>query len=854
MQAIPYPVYHIEIMTTLRFISTAALILTVWVPFGRSQAQSALPPDAGLASQSSLEEGKRYYELGMYREALPPLQQAVLDNKNSASGHYWLGMALFALNRDAEALKAFKHAVRRDRKWAPGHMGLGLVYNRMPHRRLDARKALRTAMRLDPENAQIQYIMGLTYMDQVDTAWLIGSHQDGRAYFERTVELDPEHPDAFYQLGRCYEELKLADHGKRVRDRYDDYIKALTNYLRQYQVNPDHPETLRKFAGICHRFEYYERGAEQLRKMAEEMEGITPDLIRTMLTQFEALSMSSKKQYDLLQRSLETYIKGLESEEQEIYWDLAHVASPDELAAWEAAKGPARDRLWQDFWNARDPNPATVENERLVEHYKRVMYARIHFSSARFPYDRRGEIYVRYGEPDDRRRFLFRSYEDPRDIYMPTGNPAVDAIREKNWQFGYRLKVDRGQVSVQLEQDTKNRAGFGAASLLTVNNLTADNVATEESSLNDQSEVNYETRIVQRRAMGPSYRSESWVYAAHDMELFFVDQMGGGRFDYPLRTLMISTEPDNNAAFNEIQKEEMHHPQRIAEQLIERSPEDYEHDFGGDGLDYAFDITTFRGNGKKTVMELVYSLPVWQFGDVTDGLGNETFLRNQATLRDTVNKPVLNQKFRFGPIERPKRMISSEQARVSAYTLAVDVLVPSGQFTAAVEMQDETSQRIGVYRKPVSIPDYQGRDLMISGLKMSTGITPTDQTGSFVRKGLNIVPHPLRAYGRGQLVYVYYEIYNLDRDEAGRTSYQTYYEIKPEGMPDTGGRPVDRSGDLQTVVLSYEGEGDTSEEAEYTAIDTTDLTAGVYVLAVTLEDRHSGQRATRTTSFMLLEQ
>lgn len=835
-----------------RLIPTLFAILVAAVPLHPSQAQSVLSHTAP-ASRSPLEEGKRLYELGLYTEALTPLNQAVQEDEKAAPPHYWLGMALYALNRDREALKSFKHAVWRDRQSAPGHIGLALVYNRLPHRRLDARIALRTAMKLDPENADIQYIMGMTYMDQVDTAWLIGSHQDGRAYFERTVELNPEHPDAFYQLGRCYEELKLADHGKRIRDRYGDYVKALTAYLRQYQVNPDHPEALQKFAGICHRFEYYERGAEQLRNMAEEMEGITPDLIRTMLTQFEALSMSTKKQYDLLQRSLETYIKGLDPEEQEVYANLDHVAPPDVLEAWKAATGPVRDDLWLDFWNARDPNPATVENERLVEHYKRVMYARIHFSSAQFPYDRRGEIYVRYGEPDDRRRFLFRSYEDPRDSYQPTGKPAVDAIREKNWQFGYRLKVDRGQVSVQLDRDVKQRVGFGAPSVLTANHLSADNVGANGKGKR-QDQVDYEARVIQRREMGPSFRSESWVYTAHDMELFFVDQMGGGRFDYPLRTLMIDGTSEGVTALNEVQREELHHPQRLAENLIERSPEEYEHDFGGEILHYAYDIITFRGNSRKTVMELTYSIPLWQFGDVTDGRGIETFLRNQATLRDSDHKAAFHQKFRFGPIERPKRRISSEQSRVSTYTLAVDVQAPAGQFTAAVEMQDEASQRIGVYRKPVTIPDYRGSDLMISDLKLSTGITPTDQAGPFVRNGLNIVPHPLRAYGRGQLVYVYYEVYNLGKNEAGRTSYQTYYEINPEGMPVSRGRPARQSGDMQTVVLTYEGEGDASEEAEFTAIDTGDLTPGVYVLTVTLEDRHSGERVSRPTQFIVVEE
>ncbi len=808
-------------MVLIRFITATVLMLLIGAPFGASQAQSGpsgststSPSETTPASLSPLEEGKRLYQLGAYTEALSHLEQAVRDDKKAAPAHYWMGMALYALSRDKEALKSFKTAVWRDKNWAPGHAGMGLVYVRMPYRRLDARKALRRALRLDPGNAEYQYIMGLTFMDQSDKGWLIGSDADGRKYFHRALELDPMHPDAWFQLGRCYEELNLTDHNKQVRDRYDDYIQALNAYLKQYQVNPGHPEALRRFAGICHRFEYYERGAERLRQMAEEMEGNVPDVIRTMLTQFEALAMSNEKQFDLLQRSLETYIESLDPAEQEVYADLSHVAPPDVLEAWRSAEGSDRDEVWRNFWNVRDSNPATVENERLVEHYKRVMYARLLFSGGQHPYDRRGEVYVRYGAPDDLRRFVFSPYQDPDINHQVTGNPAVDAIRERNLLAGYNLKLQGGPGQHETRAD---RIGMQA-----------------------------------KRELYYGYTVESWVYVQHDMELFFVDLLNNGKFVYPLGTAELFVDA--------MVRQHRYHPAKVAAALIEKTPEDYAHDFGGETLDYAFDITTFRGAGDETVMELAYSIPVWQFGDVTDGQGTETFLSNQATLRDSVYSPAFNQKFRFGPIERPKRKISSDQARVSAYTLAVDVQAPPGQFTAAVEMKDEASRRIGVYRKPVTVPDYRGRALMISDLKLSTSITPTDLSGPFVRQGLNIVPHPLRAYGRGQLVYVYYEVYNLGKDEDGRTAYDTYYEIAPEGMPDTrsrfGGQPglPGQPGDQQTVVLTYEGEGDASEEAEYTAIDTADLTPGVYVLKVTLEDRQTGDRVSKSTSFILLEQ
>ena len=56
------------------------------------------------------------------------------------------------------------------------------------------------------------------------------------------------------------------------------------------------------------------------------------------------------------------------------------------------------------FWMQKDLDPTTEVNERLQEHYQRVWMARQYFAGSAYPWDRRGEVYLRYGEPDYRSR------------------------------------------------------------------------------------------------------------------------------------------------------------------------------------------------------------------------------------------------------------------------------------------------------------------------------------------------------------------------------------------------------------------------------------------------------------------
>lgn len=74
------------------------------------------------------------------------------------------------------------------------------------------------------------------------------------------------------------------------------------------------------------------------------------------------------------------------------YWDTVGQEEPDALAL--AVKR---------FWIERDPTPSTLVNERLIEHWRRIAYARqayVYNHSSAYRTDDRGTLYVKYGLPD----------------------------------------------------------------------------------------------------------------------------------------------------------------------------------------------------------------------------------------------------------------------------------------------------------------------------------------------------------------------------------------------------------------------------------------------------------------------
>ena len=78
------------------------------------------------------------------------------------------------------------------------------------------------------------------------------------------------------------------------------------------------------------------------------------------------------------------------------------VTDPERTAFLQLSTDEEREQFVEQFWLRRDPTPNTAENEFKNEHYRRIAYANLHFSS-RIPGWKtdRGRIYTSFGAPDE---------------------------------------------------------------------------------------------------------------------------------------------------------------------------------------------------------------------------------------------------------------------------------------------------------------------------------------------------------------------------------------------------------------------------------------------------------------------
>jgi GWxTD domain-containing protein len=122
-----------------------------------------------------------------------------------------------------------------------------------------------------------------------------------------------------------------------------------------------------------------------------------------LLFSFATLSISAQQK----QRNPEDQPRKVKQELKKAYvnWldDVDPILTQAERDAFKKlATDDEREKFIEDFWNSRDPDPDTEENEFKDQYFERVAYANEHFSSGKpGRLTDRGRIYIKFGKPDE---------------------------------------------------------------------------------------------------------------------------------------------------------------------------------------------------------------------------------------------------------------------------------------------------------------------------------------------------------------------------------------------------------------------------------------------------------------------
>ncbi len=134
------------------------------------------------------------------------------------------------------------------------------------------------------------------------------------------------------------------------------------------------------------------------------------------------------------QKSLKEELKGVYKT-----WldeDVAYIITDTERQAFkQLSNDEERDAFIENFWQRRNPNPDSLDNEYKDEIYARIAYANEHFPAGKPGWmTDRGHIYIAYGPPDDKDSHPSAgTYDRP----MSEGGGSTIAYPFEIWHYRY---------------------------------------------------------------------------------------------------------------------------------------------------------------------------------------------------------------------------------------------------------------------------------------------------------------------------------------------------------------------------------------------------------------------------------
>lgn len=725
-------------------------------------------------------------------DSLSVLEEAVKAAPKDGDAWVRLGNVYLNAGEIDKADSAFRKGIRYADS-AEAYIGRGRVFMaRGPTRARQGLPYFRMARAKDPKSIDAELYLARAKVMLRDL--------DAEDAFRRVIALAPDYAPVYLELADWYVNNNFEMYYGEIRLLYEKYLR----------LRPGDVEALYGLA-VSYTEEHNYRSVVGIGEMALVKNPGEARLLALLAQAYAGLGDPDRALALFAQ-----YFNVISAEERALYKDLQLVARPEELQEYESLSEDERAAFLTTFWRKRDLTLISGGLAREAEHYRRVWFARTHFAKAVQPWDRRGEVYIRYGEPDYRSR-----------SHAPNAVPSAEAEAVKE-----RLGLDI-------------EGGFLASGEMTAESFFGG--VDDEQAVEDYGGVNL-TEPVYPVAFGPrSVPWESWIYTqvGGGVEFVFVDELLNGKWQFPPL-------PDGTRMSGERLSALLRsHPGVVLNDVVASTPEYFDLPPGIEPLAFYYDVARFRGEEGKTGVEVYYGVPTLEVG-----IENENgHVRRSVVISDDEGEEVFRTRddLHFGGID-------SVQLKKGTFVPDVAYLeVPPGTYRMAVHLADVHSGKWGVYVQDLEAPVFSD-SLAMSDLELAWSIGDEEEFHDKYRKGdVWVMPMPSRSFVNDRSVFVYYEVYNLQRDEFGQTRYKVSYTIQQDvrsgssifGLLSGGFKRLMARNRKPQVAVSYEHVGRDVWEPIHLELDSKKMILGLNQVEVEVTDLSSGLSVKREAIFRL---
>lgn len=429
--------------------------------------------------------------------------------------------------------------------------------------------------------------------------------------------------------------------------------------------------------------------------------------------------------------------------------DVRWIITPEEEKAFKAlSNDEERDQFIEQFWQRRNPNPDSPDNEFRDEHYARIAYANEHFAAGKPGWmTDRGHIYIAYGKPDSIDSHPSGGqYERPMD----EGGGETSTFPFEVWHYRYIAGIG-DNIDIEFVDTC----------------MCGDYHATIDRSEKDALKHTPGAGLTQYEEMGMAEKKDRFNGG--------LEQLGAG----PMSTQNQSKEFDRLDTFSKL----------FAPPPVKYADLD---EFLGsakvlNGSPFIFDVRTDYVKLTNDTVMVPITLQI-RNGDITykttDGdskgivhiMGRVSNITGRVvqSFEDTVE------------VETPSELLGQTKNGYKVYWKALPL--PPGRYKVEIAIKDEYNQaHVGTWKRSVDVPKYDDDRLASSSLILASEMNrvPTKDVGAgnFVIGNTHVIPRvpptvstPV-TFHQGQNLNFWMQVYNLGIGDDKKNDAKIEYQI-----------------------------------------------------------------------------
>jgi GWxTD domain-containing protein len=170
--------------------------------------------------------------------------------------------------------------------------------------------------------------------------------------------------------------------------------------------------------------------------------------------------------------------------------------------------------------------------------------------------------------------------------------------------------------------------------------------------------------------------------------------------------------------------------------------------------------------------------------------------------------------------------------------------IKPGVYTAILGAEDRVSRKVSSTRIAVEIPDLSGEALRLSSVMLAGTMEPGEYSSSTAKPfqigKFRLIPKPDSSFAKGDDLNVYLQVYNPTKDAAsGKPKLDVFYTFK-------GNRPDGTVTEIGTYRVQ-----DSPAQVQGYAVPLEKWPEGSYSVTVTVADKVAGTRATADATFTI---